>query len=723
MRLIHSIRRNFQQAGLLTLAIISVSACDSGAITDAAPEADSLPLDPISFAKAGSLEALEVRASSHLNNYIVQNTIDGDLSAESRWTSEGEGEWVRYNLENVEKISSVDIAFHLGVNRTYSLTIEVSKDASDWVKVFSGSSSQQTNDFENFEFDDIDGQYVRITGFGNSSNELNSYTEVAINTVEAGDSPVNSFSLPGRIQAEDYHRYYDTTPGNSAGGYREDDVDIKSLNGRPHVTNIQKGEWLEYDIELSTSGPHSFVARAKKSSLNAANVVVEINGQRETVPITSKEWASAKVGLGDLPAGSHTIRVEFEDGLFFNWFEVQPMSEVDDSTADAQPQTPQMSPPVPNPVSTPAAENDQNLRPGDPGVRIDTSKFDPAYPQMKEWAKAGVRGGIPFINKIPVKKTINGGSSDDINAAINAVAKSGGGAVMLSNGKYRINKQVTMKKGVSLIGQSRSGVVAEISMNKGNGFLFGRGVTNSGLYRMTIQGGWGRPKQNWNIGQTSPNNELPGNENVSIMIKDTTDCWVDGVDILNSGDFPIRVNAKHITMRDLYVDGVHNKHGGAHGYFFILDGYNLLTQSKITHLRHLSLQGDGVEYNVLYDNDFRQEISFHSGDDGNNLIENNRITLPADMPPANKKGARPDYRAIMGPWSSKHRNSARPNFIWNNHNVQNNHGGRIVLSGRNKIYHGPLVTNTKGQAAEDNWKATDKLPKHGTLYPIVLDKK
>ncbi len=304
----------------------------------------------------------------------------------------------------------------------------------------------------------------------------------------------------------------------------------------------------------------------------------------------------------------------------------------------------------------------QLLEVGDPGVTFDENKFDPDYPQMEKWVTAGVRGGIPFIENQIIKQTLNdGANSDAINSAINSVSNQGGGAVLLKNGEYRINRTVRMKSNVSLIGESRNGVKCTIYMNNGNAFLFGNRVEKSGIYKLTIQGSWGTPQYDWNIG-TNANNELPGNENVSVKFKDSKDCWLDKVNIINSADFPLRCGAEHTTLRDLKVDGVFNKHGGAHGYFFILEGYNLITGCEITHLRHISLQGYGVRYNVVYDNDFRQEISFHSGDDGDNLIENNRITLPSTMP-----GQNPDYFAVMGPWSTQHELSERPNYVYKIH--------------------------------------------------------
>ena len=78
-------------------------------------------------------------------------------------------------------------------------------------------------------------------------------------------------------------------------------------------------------------------------------------------------------------------------------------------------------------------------RVGDPGVVFDESKFDDKnYPQMREWKKAGVIGGIPFISDTPLRKTIDATNSAGLNTAINDVASQGGGQLKLNDGIYTI---------------------------------------------------------------------------------------------------------------------------------------------------------------------------------------------------------------------------------------------------------------------------------------------
>lgn len=374
------------------------------------------------------------------------------------------------------------------------------------------------------------------------------------------------------------------------------------------------------------------------------------------------------------------------------------------------------------------------LRVGDPGVSVDDSKFDSDYPQMERWANAGARGGIPFVDSFHKTASMNPGNSAAINAAIIALSSSlsegQSGLLTLKNGTYTIDASVKMKSNVALMGESREGVLCSISMVGGNAFSL-YNVTNCGLYKLTIKGSWAEPKYLWNY-SLDANREF-SNDNISVKLSgSTTDCWLEKVTILNSANDPMRCAADHNSFRDLIVDGCKRKAGGAEGYFFIQGRDNLVTGCHITHLRHISLQGSNVEYNVVFDNDFVQEISFHSGDAGNNLIENNRITLPSDMPPieAGETGPYPEtengkpiYFAIMGPWSSKHKLSAHPNFIYRNKCVQNNHsfGSTTPWSDDEKVYAGPIQLGLSMQQRIDNFPESGSgLPNAKTLYPINL---
>lgn len=356
---------------------------------------------------------------------------------------------------------------------------------------------------------------------------------------------------------------------------------------------------------------------------------------------------------------------------------------------------------------------------GDPGVTFDANKFDADYVQMQRWTETGVRGGIPFMDELNIVLTLSPTNSAEISEAIENVASNGGGTILLSNGIYDIKGSVYMKSNVNLLGESRDGVKCIIDMTSGAAFIF-EDVSYSGIYRLTIEGSWGTPAFDWNTG-VDENDELPDNSNVSIRFKTTaTDCWLDQVDIINSAEHPLIVGGSHNTIRACHIDGVHKKAGGYQGYFHIGGPDNLVVDNYVTHLRHISIQGDGAGYNVVYKNVFDQELSFHNDDDGNNLIENNKITLPSGMPGVES----PNYFAIMGPWSDQHTISKTPNFIYKNSclELNNGHNSATPWSVTNIVYYGPH--EVKPLDPHTNFtEYTGGNPSGNTLYPVVLGKR
>ena len=350
---------------------------------------------------------------------------------------------------------------------------------------------------------------------------------------------------------------------------------------------------------------------------------------------------------------------------------------------------------------------------GDPGVTFDQSKFDADWPQMLRWTQTGVTGGIPLLANLQQGAIVTAKTSAGINAAISSCPA--GKYVYLPNGTYTIDSQVSMKTNVSLVGQSRTGVTCKITTPSGIAFSFD-GINKAGIYKLTIEGGWGTPKYAWNGGTgfaTTPGQE--NNTSVSVKFRNgAQDCWLDDVTVLNSGDHSILLIANHNTIRNCTIDGVHRKDGGYQGYFHVGGADNLVVNNTITHLRHFSMQDATSKYNVIYKNTFVQEISFHNSDGGNNLVEQNTVTLPSDVPNSN-----PNYFAIMGPWSTQHTISLSPNFIYKNSCIEKNHSGATPWSDNSKIYDGPYEVKPADPYTNFRAMASSKVPTGGTLYPIL----
>ncbi|MBN2697974.1 MAG: glycoside hydrolase family 88 protein [Bacteroidales bacterium] len=145
------------------------------------------PLEPgtsITFSWIGNII---ISASSYEpgTSNVPENTMDFDLG--TRWSAQGMGEWIRYDLGEVKTVTSVDIAFYRGNERKAFFSISLSEDDISYTEQFNGESGGTTLELQNFDFEDQDARYVKITGYGNSTSDWNSITEVRINTV-SGDT-------------------------------------------------------------------------------------------------------------------------------------------------------------------------------------------------------------------------------------------------------------------------------------------------------------------------------------------------------------------------------------------------------------------------------------------------------------------------------------------------------------------------------------------------------
>ncbi|MGJ8724759.1 MAG: discoidin domain-containing protein [Roseibacillus sp.] len=133
------------------------------------------------------------------SNFTSQNTLDGDLS--TRWSAEGAGQWIQYDLLNSERVNSVALAWHSGTSRSYGFEIGVSDHPmGPFATVYSGASSGTTNDLEEYAFPPIEARFIRVTGQGSTVDDWNNLTEVFLNSetiipVEVAPTPIACWFL------------------------------------------------------------------------------------------------------------------------------------------------------------------------------------------------------------------------------------------------------------------------------------------------------------------------------------------------------------------------------------------------------------------------------------------------------------------------------------------------------------------------------------------------
>lgn len=106
------------------------------------------------------------------------NVLDGDLN--TRWSAQGVGQWIAFDLGAVVPVNRADIAWHQGNTRQALFAIEVSTDGTYWRRVLDTRSSGTTTASETHYFPGGPARHVRVVGLGNTINDWNSITELRL---------------------------------------------------------------------------------------------------------------------------------------------------------------------------------------------------------------------------------------------------------------------------------------------------------------------------------------------------------------------------------------------------------------------------------------------------------------------------------------------------------------------------------------------------------------
>jgi len=105
--------------------------------------------------------------------------VDNNLA--TRWSGNGDGAWIQYNLGSVRTVGYVRIAVYNGNGRRNSFDLQASTNGTTWSNVATGvQTSGTTTQEETHEFIDVDAQYIRYVGHMSNVGTFNSVTEVSI---------------------------------------------------------------------------------------------------------------------------------------------------------------------------------------------------------------------------------------------------------------------------------------------------------------------------------------------------------------------------------------------------------------------------------------------------------------------------------------------------------------------------------------------------------------
>jgi len=161
-------------------------------------------------------------------------------------------------------------------------------------------------------------------------------------------------TIPGVIEAENYDEagqgfsYFDVDTENKGGAYRTDEVDIVAAGQGYAVGYTDKGEWLEYTVNVADTDEYTVTANVSNSNeLEGFQLYVDdkLVTNSYTIPQVSEDWSEYKevpVCRTRLERGEHIIKIQIV-GSYINidWlkFEVYDPTGVNIVFTDADLQT------------------------------------------------------------------------------------------------------------------------------------------------------------------------------------------------------------------------------------------------------------------------------------------------------------------------------------------------------------------------------------------------
>ncbi|MBK9132748.1 MAG: carbohydrate-binding protein [Gammaproteobacteria bacterium] len=171
---------------------------------------------------------------------------------------------------------------------------------------------------------------IKITA-DSSSGQTNGTQTTPVVVIDPLQKPHGGtpWTVPGLIEAEYYDEggdgvaYSDTTNGNSGGYLRSDNVDIwvsTDIGGGYMVGTTQAGEWLEYTVNVTTTGTYTINLRvATADSGKLARILVDGSDLTGAIAIPNtggwQTWQTVRKSV-NLSAGLHVLRMQVDNGSF-----------------------------------------------------------------------------------------------------------------------------------------------------------------------------------------------------------------------------------------------------------------------------------------------------------------------------------------------------------------------------------------------------------------------
>ncbi len=332
---------------------------------------------------AETLEINRATGSGTINGFSPSNVIDGDLSFDSRWAGNGNPQEVRLDLGSDQRVDNVEIAWGRGDGTVYEFEIAGrSGTRGAWTTVFSGSSSGTTNNFEDYNIEDITARQIRVRGLDEGTTNI---TEIMIigaggnasgntNNDNDNDTSDNNSSSDNNNSDDD-----SSDDDNNASSASDVNIVIASSENRSNTSNLS-GQTLSDDVFI-------LIDQADQDEID--QVIFFIDGARiseenlQPFDLQGGGSAANPFDTSDLSDDGHTLTAN----ILFNNGSTDTVS-VNFEVANASESTPTpVAPPAPSPEPAPTTQVSGNfgLDPNlEPWENFDLTQWSIDTPAIRE---------------------------------------------------------------------------------------------------------------------------------------------------------------------------------------------------------------------------------------------------------------------------------------------------------------------------------------------------
>ncbi|MBR4060157.1 MAG: DUF4962 domain-containing protein [Lachnospiraceae bacterium] len=255
---------------------------------------------PVGFDNMEALQVIAVEASAepeaNVGN-VAWKSLDQNIS--SRWTSQGIGNWILFELEETANVDNLLILFKNGHIRSTYFNVSVSTDGVKYTQIYSGKSGGtaigSAEAYEQFDLGGVTAKYIKIGCNGNSlqgtTTGWNNIGEVVFTStvVESGETPTPS-PTPGTEE----------TPSPTPDGGKDVTIIIESTD-TSYTKNSNEVVIIhctgEYDELVGVDMDGKEVDASNYTVAEGSTIVEFKNAYLET-----------------LSAGKHTVTLRYTEG-------------------------------------------------------------------------------------------------------------------------------------------------------------------------------------------------------------------------------------------------------------------------------------------------------------------------------------------------------------------------------------------------------------------------